>query len=361
MLGQSLSIFHKQLDKLTSHLNLLIKVKDVNDSVDKSADIPPELAKQVKEVLEKDTDERIFDYNANVISLYGFWETFIESIIKEYIKKLRAFGTGSDSRNINIAPRFRENVIGLFRKVNTNNPKFRHLTEKKLIDSLYVACSQEKNDYLPEAFFQSGGNYNYAEMSDCLKRLGFSNVNDELKLYPSFARYCTSQGYSEEQIRQSELSALCSKLDILVTMRNEIAHSSIEGTQIIGPANLKEYVVFMQHLSCAINEYLSDDLRSIVWSQLQSVDMEVRHYLDRLDVSELRSQPVRIEVGKPVMFYDDKSYPHYGYQKVVSLFVDDKEYTSDVFETATGTEKLTLTFDRKGRKGLRVKFNANGK
>lgn len=32
--------------------------------------------------------------------------------------------------------------------------------------------------------FQSGGNYNYAETSDCLRRLGFSSIDNELKFYP---------------------------------------------------------------------------------------------------------------------------------------------------------------------------------
>ena len=84
MIYRSLQIFIGQLDKLLNHLHILEDLDSVSDEI-LASNLADNIKNHAVSILRKDTDEKIYDYNANIISLYGYWEQYIEAVIKEYL------------------------------------------------------------------------------------------------------------------------------------------------------------------------------------------------------------------------------------------------------------------------------------
>lgn len=79
MIRHSLQKFIAQLDKLLNHLHILENLDSVNEEI-QASNLVADIKKHAISVLRKNTDEKIFDYNANIISLYGYWEQYIPQI-----------------------------------------------------------------------------------------------------------------------------------------------------------------------------------------------------------------------------------------------------------------------------------------
>lgn len=356
MIRHALQIFHSQLDKLLNHLHILEDLDFVCEEILASF-LSDDVKSHAASVLRKNTDEKIFDYNANIISLYGYWEQYIESVIKEYLAELRGLNSSNDIKNQTIGTRYRNSIIDLFRKINGNSPKFKHLTDISLINAMYIGCSQKQNDYIPEAFFQSGGNYNYLETSDCLKRLGLNSIDNELKFYPSLKTYFMSQGLSNDIIKSTSPTTLYSKLDNIVSYRNEIAHGGSNGSNLLSIEEIKEYIVFIKSFASSITECLNDDILSVKWSLRKCNPIKVKHFYDRLHVSELSNGIFYIDKNKDVFCYKGtKSIPHYLFVKITDLRINDIVIDSSEYLSLDSNDKVTIMFNEDVKNGCLLKF-----
>lgn len=356
MTGLSLRVFLNELDKLNKHLDILDKTVVINELIQNS--IIDEITKnQINSVLYKDVDEKIFDYNSNIISLYGYWEKFIESVIKEYLHALKNLNTSQDEKNKRISSKYSESILPLFGKLVRKRYKFSHLTEIDLIDSLHKGCVMQMNDYIPEAFYQSGGNYNYSETLDCLTRLGFFNFGSVLCKYNVLRDYFISEGKTEESINTTEPSLLYSKLNNLVFFRNEIAHGSFNGNNIIDANEIRDYIKFMRAFSHAIFDFMNDDILLEKWKRHKGAEIEVRQYFCKHNVVELRKGIFYIDQANYVLcFRGNAVYPRYVRTKIKSMNVNDTPYHDQYYLSYDATEKVTLVMDYKMRRGDLLKF-----
>ena len=308
-------------------------------------------------ILRKNTDEKIFDYNANIISLYGYWEQYIESVIKEYLVELKALKTGNDAKNNLIGTRYKKSIISLFNKISGNSPKFRHLTDETLINAMYIGCSQKLNDYIPEAFFQSGGNYNYSETSGCLRRLGFSSIDNELKFYPTLKAYYINQGLSDEAIKNTSVDTLYSKLNNLVTYRNEIAHGGSDGSNLLSIEVIMDYITFMKSFASSITECFNDDILAVKWSLRKCNPIEVRRTFDSIHVSELRKGAYFLDMDKDVFCYKGaRSIPHYMLVKIIEMQINGIDAKSPYYLSLDSDDVVTIKSDQDLKKGYQLKF-----
>lgn len=355
MTGLALRVFLQETTKLKLHLDILERMPKVNETIQNS-NVGTSLKEIVNNVLYKNADEKIFDYNSNVISLYGYWEKYVESLIKEYLNALRKLNTGNDNRNKRISSKYQKSLIPLFGKVVRKSYKYRNLTERNIVEALYKGCFQGLNDYIPEAFMQSGGNYNYNETADCLKRLGFSDISTFLCRYNPLKNYFTGKGMTEAAIYSTEPNVLYSKLNDVVLFRNEIAHGST-GVNTIDASEMLEYVEFLEVLANALYLYVNDDILEEVWTKKKSSEIEVRQYFDKVKVAELRKGVFYIDRNNPILCYRGKSvYPHYVYTRITSMNVDNVPYADSQYLSDDATQKVTVVFDFKVRKGDLLKF-----
>lgn len=79
--------FEKQIEKIKLHLDILEKYDQIIRNQHS------QIATYIKNNI---SDEKVFNYRSNIISLYGAFEHFIESVIQEYIEKAQKFITSFD-------------------------------------------------------------------------------------------------------------------------------------------------------------------------------------------------------------------------------------------------------------------------
>ena len=355
MIANSIRIFREELNRLEKHLNRLKGIDAVRENIQNST-----LVEQQKEhaakVLTKGPDEKIFDYNANVISLYGYWEKFIESVIKEYLESLKSLHTSNDDKNTDISDRYKKSLLHLLGNIRSNH-KLKHLKDRDLIDGLYKGCVLGKNEYIAEAFFQSGGNYNYSETKDCLLRLGLKEVDSEMKLYPSIVSYCISIGMTLNQVKSSSSDALYKKLDNLVVYRNEIAHGSSDGSNLLDSDELLEYVKFMEAMGNAVNDYLNDDLLKENFKITDGYLVKVRRYFPSIKSAEIKGTDYFLDKSKNVLCYTGENhYPHYCKLEIRSLWVNGSPYTERYYLSCNSTDCVTIVFNQEVKRGYTLKF-----
>lgn len=356
MISIALQTYVQQLERLMNHLSIQQKFDAVNEEIQVS-NLAEDVKAHINTVLQKNTDEKIFDYNSNIISLYGYWEQYVESVIKEYLKVLRNLKTENDVRNETIKYRYKNSLVSLFNKVSTSNPKFRHLTDEHIINAMYIGYYQKQNDYIPEAFYQSGGNYNKKETVDCFHRLGFKDFANSLIKYPALHAYYIGAGYTEETIKNASDNTLFAKLDNLVSYRNEIAHGGSDGTTLLNAEEVMEYVKFMRALGASLTERLNDDICEIMWLKKTCNEIEVRQYYDRLNVSVLRKGIFYIDTSNPVICYaGNERYPHFKLVRVQEMRVNGVPYSEAQYLSSDSNDEVSIIFNTKIKKGYKLKF-----
>lgn len=69
MIGIAFQTYIRQLDCLKNHLSIQQQFDSVNEEIQVS-NLAEDVKAHINTVLQKNTDEKIFDYNSNIISLY---------------------------------------------------------------------------------------------------------------------------------------------------------------------------------------------------------------------------------------------------------------------------------------------------
>ena len=259
--------------------------------------------------------DRQFEYNSIVISLYGFLELFVESIICDYVEELRKLIKNYSELDNGTKEHYRREMIAMYNRRKT--PKLTHLTDSKVSENLYMILHGDNPIILPEAFFQSGGNYNYKEITSCFKALGCINIRSELKLYDPLRSYITSNGASLNDKDED----LYQKLNDLVSRRNEIAHGSNKGNILSKPL-LKQYKVFIKVFCESLASYLSDSILRKKWENL-AYEARCSHMYSNNRVQIKGDFPVFKNTN--VIQYRKGQKPEYIENTIVSLTVNGVE------------------------------------
>lgn len=216
---------------------------------------------QVKKLMAMFRHDRQFEYNSFVITLYGFLELFIESMIGEYVDELRKLVKSYSGLDNKTKDHYRREMIAMYNRRKT--PKLAHLTDAIVSENLYQILFSDCPKLMPEAFFQSGGNYNFEEITNSFKALGCSNIKSDIKLYDPLRSYFISTGASPNETD----AELYQKLNDLVSRRNEIAHGSNKGN-ILSKTIIKQYKDFIRVFCESLASYLSDNILRLRWNTL---------------------------------------------------------------------------------------------
>ena len=167
MMINAITILHKRLDSINTHIEVLKRIENITKQQIENDDI--------KYIQSKQTDEKTFNYQANIISLYGALEFFIEEVFKEYIEHLRRIIPQYNSLKDEIKKSYFSNVTKLHSKLHY--AKFSHITEFQIAQNIESVIVQNKNEILAESFLCNGGNYKHNVICDLMKTVGIDNVD----------------------------------------------------------------------------------------------------------------------------------------------------------------------------------------
>ena len=167
MMINAITVLHEKLDSINTHIEVLKRIEIITKQEIENEDI--------KYIQSKQTDEKIFNYRANIISLYGAFECFIEEVFKEYIEQLRHIIPQYNSLNKRIKDSYFDKVAKLHSKLHY--AKFSHITELKIVQNLEKVIAQDINEILAEPFLCNGGNYKHNIICDLMSSIGIDDVD----------------------------------------------------------------------------------------------------------------------------------------------------------------------------------------
>jgi hypothetical protein len=289
-------------------------------------------------------NDRVFEYNSLIISLYGYVELFVESLLKEYLAESKKQIDNYEALSSKTKEHYRKEMLAMFNRRKT--PKLAHLTDAVLAANMYETFHKSEPNLLPEMFFQSGGNYNFEEITNSFCSLGLNYIKSELSLYPPLHSYYINQGYTGATLPQEKNSKLYEQLDDLVCRRNEIAHGANTGN-MLDVKQIKKYKVFVYLFCSTLCCYLSDKLNEHVWNTSTysaKVKQTFNHSIARISGEYI------VFKGSPVLVKSESTRPQYWENRIEEIFVNDapvNDYLSESGSTDKVTVKMKVAVKRK--------------
>lgn len=273
---------------------------------------------RLKGILDNKTDEKIYQYTANIISLYGGLESFVETIAEEYLKSLSALFPSYEKlkRATGISDYMSQGVSLLS---HAEERKLKELPKKDVLKGLYKAVVNDDSTALQsEAFIDvGGGNYKHSTIMKCFSRMGVSEMQDKLKNYEPLSCYIVENSLDTS-------SNFYTKIDDLVERRNELSHGS-ENLELLDAEPFAEYLAFLSIYTETINNYLNNKLKHYGWGLLDGEVIEPRVYSNNVIMLKAENAAVgtRFAKGQKIMLLRDGKYYD---GKIENIHVGDVDY-----------------------------------
>ncbi len=239
------------------------------------------------------TDQRVFEYKAAIISLYGLLEQYVENWIKEYLDSLSRLVPQYNQ----IDEKIRNNHFELSLKlidilISREFAKYQHLKKeevlRKLNNCMFTPINYQINT---EAFVLSSGNLKHNKIVDLFKLLNV-DLNSELIKSESLNKEI---GLQSNQISNTDKDILYNKINDLVERRNQIAHGS-EILDILGISGLEPYIQFLEVYCQTIFETLFEKfIKQESIHSFQKIEKVVKIFRSQILAFEIDNYT--IEVG----------------------------------------------------------------
>lgn len=288
-----------QLKKLLETIKLHNKCFSILPTVLKSSTVNDKIF-----IVDSWTNERIFNFRSNIISLYGCFEQFIESSIKEYFTELLKICHSFTDLDESIRKEYIDRWKTLHGKLHYN--KFQTITPTFMVKSLYNSLVEDKNEIIAECFLQNGGNYRIEEIRKSFSTLGLTNLNESLRNYEPLVSYYSQNGFDSY-----------SKIDEIVERRNEIAHGS-NADNLLSESIVLEYVEFIEMFAQSLTSYLNDQLLDQKWKIANPYRViKPFKFYTRNSVVEFHEKDIILKENMDMLVKKPKEYfPRYVCEKI---------------------------------------------
>ncbi|MFM2292574.1 MAG: hypothetical protein RIS29_2387 [Bacteroidota bacterium] len=197
------------------------------------------------------SQKRIFNYNSLIISLYGYFEKFIENLLIAYIDNINGYFKRYSSIPHVLTKNHLKLSLSLLDKVE--NPRYNGpLNKEGIIENLHKCININENYQLnKEAFSQHTANFRIQVVDEIFGRIGIDSISNKLKGNAEFQAYIKEK-YEIEIIGDLDNDDIHSIMNELAERRNEVAHgvpSEILSNQII-----LDYFNYFKKIAHAITE-----------------------------------------------------------------------------------------------------------
>jgi hypothetical protein len=200
---------------------------------------------------------RVFNYNSIIISLYGFFEQFVESLLMAYINDLNEVVPRYQQLPESITKSHTELSFELIR--NIEHPRYRGvLTEAQIISNLHT-CVNNGDRYRinAEAFTHHTANFRTDVIQESFTHVGVENVSRHILEASAFVDYLKEIDPDLELSRIRQDNNLRKNaffyLNDLAKRRNEVAHGASSGT-LNNDDIRRDYITFFEAYGRALYE-----------------------------------------------------------------------------------------------------------
>lgn len=246
MIETPINILREELGKIVTHIN---DVKTQASIISAAANAG---LNDAKVLLTHKTDEKKFLYNAVIISAYGAFERYIESLLDEYIEKQGKLLIKFSLLNSKIQNNYVDNWKLLHK--NLQYKKYAALNEKDLVTNLYDVICRGKGCVKPECYYKPNGNYNSKTILEVFQSIGIDNAN--------IKEYCK---IPEEDVLTLSYETIVNNVDEIIERRHVIAHTTGKIDDILDGDILLLYISYLKLYAEALSDCLNDRLIDIFW------------------------------------------------------------------------------------------------
>lgn len=304
MIETPINILREELGKIVTHIN---DVKTQESIIRTAANAG---SKDAEILLTHKTDEKKFLYNAVIISAYGAFERYVESLLDEYIEKQGKLLPKFSQLDNNIQNNYVDNWKVLHK--NLQYKKYAALNEKDLIKNLYDVIYRGKSCVKPECYYKPNGNYKSKIILEVLQSIGIKDA--------SIKEYCK---IPEEDALALSYETIVNTVDEIIDRRHIIAHTTGKIDDILDGNMLLHYISYLRLYAEALSDFLNDRLIGIFWSGMNDkhniITAENAMKVAQVLVFE-NIQGVRFEKDKKVTICMPKgTYPRYKFVKVEEI------------------------------------------
>lgn len=304
MIETPINILREELGKIVTHIN---DVKTQESIISAAAN---EGLNAAKVLLTHKTDEKKFLYNAVIISAYGAFERYIESLLDEYIEKQGKLLLKFSQLDSKIQNNYVENWKLLHK--NLQYKKYSALNEKDLIKNLYDVICRGKGCVKPECYYKPNGNYKPKIILEVFQSIGIDDAN--------IKEYCK---IPEEDALTLSYETIVNNVDEIIERRHVIAHTTGKIDDILDSDMLLLYLSYLKLYAEALSDCLNDRLIEIFWS-----GMKDKQNIIQADNSMKVAQVLVFKNIHGVQFAKDQmvticmpkgTYPRYKFVKVEEI------------------------------------------
>ena len=197
------------------------------------------------------SQRRVFNYNSIIISLYGFFEQFVESLLRTYVNYLNEIVPEYSQLPDSITQNHTELSFELIR--NIEHPRYQGgLTEAQIISNLHTCVNNDDNYQVnAEAFIHHTANFRINVIQESFTRVRVENVSRRILEFTVFRDYLKTVN-PDRDVANIKVEEAFSFLEDLAERRNEVAHGP--PSEILNNDILLDYITFFEAYGPALYE-----------------------------------------------------------------------------------------------------------
>lgn len=274
-----------------------------------------------------------YDRCAVVTRLYAVYESFVEDLIANWLRRLPELVPRYADLEERIRNTHREGVGRLL--LEFKKARFSHLTDAKIVESLFSGIAGEsKYNLIPEAFLFHEQNLRKEVLDKLFADAGIVNS----------WRWIEKHRYIQQFIQESTAEA---ELNQLILYRNDAAHATVE--QIISASQLLYLADFILALCQALAELVTYQiiLQQAFRGKAREIG-KIHRWFDKARAARAKMKNVTLSVGDTVFLMNENS-ADCRFARIESIKLDD---VSQNQVKITSETEVGLQFNINAKKGL---------
>lgn len=299
-MNYSLSTFQTGVKPLEDFIKIIKDTKELYSKI-RNLEITQQqdvlLLQDTKNLLSNNLEasNRIFEYNSIIISLYGLLESFVESLIKEYIEVLSSeIADYKDLPETIVNNHYELSAILIS---NLSQPKYKDVTTKEaIVFNLYGCINNGGGKYTVnvDAYTDHSANIRQSSLNEFFSKVGIKNVTSLVLQDNKFTGFLEEHGFDKQKPFEV--------LNDLAERRNRISHGSSIGV-ILDINELVRYVGYIKQLVFVLNKVVFEQTIPFLLkngSGITKLDNIIDVFND--DILCLTLSGIKVKIGDVILF-----------------------------------------------------------
>lgn len=172
--------------------------------------------------------KKIYDYKISIISLYGYFEHYLENIAKDYLNYINKIVDKYENLPTEIFRSHYELSASLINHLMLFSKDDKSSEVIDVINNMYSCVKNRKNFKINvDAYVLHTANFRHEIVNSFFNKVGIKDISDKIKKHSDFIAYLNSRNNSINTVqnkKEHDNEIIFSRINDLCYRRNEIAH-----------------------------------------------------------------------------------------------------------------------------------------